>query len=309
MAEEIELISVVVPCFNEAANIAELYAQLQPVLSEFYSYELIFVDDGSSDNTPEKILDLQRSDENIRLLQLSRNFGHQAALKAGLDNAIGNCVISMDADLQHPPEIIPDLIKKWKEGFEVVYTQREEGNDLPWLKRTTSKLFYRIAQRLTSVHIHPGTADYRLLDRKVVDVIKDLDESYLFFRGLVSWAGFRQTSVKFKAKDRYAGKSNYTYRKMFSLAMSGITSFSVRPLQLAMVLGLVIAALAGIYGIYVIYIFAFTDNAIPGWASTTASVLFIGGVQLIMLGILGEYVGKAFMEGKRRPTYIIRERH
>ncbi len=309
MAEESVLISVVVPCFNEAANIAELYTQLQPVLSTFEKYELIFVDDGSSDNTPERILDLQKSDENIRLLQLSRNFGHQAALKAGLDNAIGNCVISMDADLQHPPEIIPDLIKKWKEGFEVVYTQREDGDDLPWLKRTTSKLFYRIAQRLTSVRIHPGTADYRLLDRKVVDVIKDLDESYLFFRGLVSWAGFRQTSVKFKAKDRYAGKSNYTYGKMFSLAMSGITSFSVRPLQLAMVLGLVIAALAGIYGVYVIYIFAFTDNAIPGWASTTASVLFIGGVQLIMLGILGEYVGKAFMEGKRRPTYIIRERH
>lgn len=301
-------ISVVVPCFNEAGNIEALYAQLWPVLSAFLKYELLFVDDGSSDGTVQSINGLGVNNANIRLIQLSRNFGHQAALKAGLDHALGNCVISLDADLQHPPALIPEMVKKWQEGFEVVFTQREEDPNLSWMKRTTSRLFYRIAQKLSSVKIHPGSADFRLLDREVVNVLKDLDESYLFLRGLVSWVGFKQTAVTYKANDRFAGTSNYSYRKMFSLALSGITSFSIRPLQLSIFLGLFIATLAGIYGIYVVYIFAFTDQAVTGWASTTASVLFIGGVQLVMLGILGEYVGKGFMEGKRRPTYIVRKK-
>jgi dolichol-phosphate mannosyltransferase len=191
----------------------------------------------------------------------------------------------------------------------VVFTQREEDKNLSWLKRATSKFFYRLAQNLTSVQIHQGTADFRLLDRAVVDVLKQMDESYLFIRGLVSWVGFKQTAISYTASDRFSGKSSYTYRKMFSLALSGITSFSIRPLQLSIILGLVIATLAGIYGLYVIYIFAFTESAIEGWASTTASVLFIGGVQLIMLGILGEYVGKGFIEGKRRPNYVIRKKN
>jgi glycosyltransferase involved in cell wall biosynthesis len=300
-------VSLVVPCFNESENIVALYGLLQPVLAHFSRYELLFVDDGSTDRTAEKIRALKTNDPNIRLLQLSRNFGHQAALKAGLDHSTGDCVISLDADLQHPPAVIPELVKKWQEGFEVVLTQREEDPNLSWAKRTTSRLFYRLAQKLSSVTIHPGSADFRLLDRSVVDVLKGLDESYLFLRGLVSWVGFRQTSVSYKANERFSGTSNYTYRKMFSLALSGITSFSIRPLQLSIFLGLLIASLAGIYGLYVIYIFAFTDEAVTGWASTTASVLFIGGVQLVMLGILGEYVGKGFMEGKRRPTYIIRK--
>lgn len=313
MSEELSsrdpFVSAVVPCFNEAGNIQELYDQLQPVLASYTKYELIFVDDGSSDNTTELIEGLGSKNPAVKLIQLSRNFGHQAALKAGLDHASGDCIISLDADLQHPPELIPDLIKKWQEGYEVVFTQREEDKNLSWLKRATSKLFYRLAQKLTSVQIHQGTADFRLLDRAVVDVLKQMDESYLFIRGLVSWVGFKQTAISYSANDRFSGKTNYTYRKMFSLALSGITSFSIRPLQLSIVLGLVIATLAGIYGLYVIFIFAFTENAIEGWASTTASVLFIGGVQLIMLGILGEYVGKGFIEGKRRPNYVIRKKN
>jgi len=301
-------ISVVVPCYNEVGNIQALYDQLAPVLATYPSHELVFVDDGSKDDTVRLIESLSQKDPSVKLLQLSRNFGHQAALKAGLDHAQGDCVISLDADLQHPPDLIPDLIKKWQEGYEVVFTQREEDPNLSWIKRATSKLFYRLAQKLSSVQIHPGTADFRLLDREVVDVLKQLDESYLFIRGLVSWVGFKQTAISYKPQGRFAGESNYTYHKMFSLALSGITSFSIRPLQLSIVLGLVIASLAGIYGLYVIYIFAFTNQAMPGWASTTASVLFIGGVQLIMLGVLGEYVGKGFMEGKRRPTYIVRKK-
>ena len=301
-------ISVVVPCYNEVGNIQALYDQLAPVLATYPSHELVFVDDGSKDDTVRLIESLSQKDPSVKLLQLSRNFGHQAALKAGLDHAQGDCVISLDADLQHPPDLIPDLIKKWQEGYEVVFTQREEDPNLSWIKRATSKLFYRLAQKLSSVQIHPGTADFRLLDREVVDVLKQLDESYLFIRGLVSWVGFKQTAISYKPQGRFAGESNYTYHKMFSLALSGITSFSIRPLQLSIVLGLVIASLAGIYGLYVIYIFSFTNQAMPGWASTTASVLFIGGVQLIMLGVLGEYVGKGFMEGKRRPTYIVRKK-
>lgn len=299
---------MVVPCYNEAGNIQALYNQLAPVLAPYPSATIIFVDDGSTDETVSLIKELSRKDSNVHLIELSRNFGHQAALKAGLDDAEGECVISLDADLQHPPELIPELIKKWEEGYDVVFTQREEDPDLSWAKRTTSKLFYRLAQKLSSVQIHPGTADFRLLDREVVDVLKQLDESYLFIRGLVSWVGFNQTAIAYKPQGRFAGESTYTYRKMFSLALSGITSFSVRPLQLSMLLGLIIASLAGVYGIYVLYIVAFTNAAMPGWASTTASVLFIGGVQLIMLGVLGEYVGKGFMEGKRRPTYIVRKR-
>ena len=301
-------VSIVVPYFNESGNIQALYNLLCPVMAEYTRYEFIFVDDGSEDNTVELIEAIRSTDSNVKLIALSRNFGHQAALKAGLDNASGDCVISLDADLQHPPDLIPDLIKKWKEGYEVVFTQREEDPNLSWMKRATSKLFYRLAQKLTSVEIHQGTADFRLMDRAVVDVLKGLDESYLFIRGLVSWVGFKQTAITYKANDRFAGKSNYTYRKMVALALSGITSFSIKPLQLSIVLGLIIASLAGIYGIYVVYAFAFTDQALPGWTSTTASVLFIGGVQLIMLGVLGEYVGKGFIEGKRRPNYIIRKK-
>ena len=307
LSNKTPFVSVVIPCFNEAGNIRVLYDQLAPILASYPTRELLFVDDGSKDETVGLVEALSKKDATVKLIQLSRNFGHQAALKAGLDSAKGDCVISLDADLQHPPELIPDLIRKWQEGHEVVFTQREEDPNLSWMKRATSKLFYRLAQKLTSVQILQGTADFRLLDREVVGVLKQLDESYLFIRGLVSWVGFKQTSISYKPQSRFAGESNYTYRKMFSLALSGITSFSIKPLQLSMLLGLFIASLAGIYGLYVIYIFAFTDQAMPGWASTTASVLFIGGVQLIMLGVLGEYVGKGFMEGKRRPTYIIRK--
>lgn len=302
------LVSVVVPCHNEEGNIAQLHQELVQALQGNFEFELLFIDDGSTDDTVAAVQELMATDKRVKLIELSRNFGHQAALKAGLDHAKGNCVISMDADLQHPPSVMMELLKKWQEGFEVVYTQRLPDKELSFLKRKTSYLFYRLAEKLSSVPLHQGTADFRLLDRKVVDVLCELEERYLFYRGLVSWVGFKQTAVEYKAADRFAGKTNYTYRKMLSLALSGITSFSIRPLQLSIVLGFIIATLAGIYGVYVIYAFAFTDQALPGWTSTTASVLFIGGIQLILLGILGEYVGKGFMEGKRRPPYVIRKK-
>ncbi len=301
-------VSVVVPCYNEQGNIAELYKKLNEVLAEYNQAEIIFVDDGSTDSTNAIIKKLTENDKRVQLISLTRNFGHQFALKAGLDHASGECVISLDADLQHPPSLIPDMIKKWNEGYDVVYTRRRDNRNLPFYKGFTSRCFYRLAKMFSSVDMHPGAADFRLLDRAVVDVLKECRENYLFIRGLVSWAGFRQTCIEYSPQDRFAGKTKYSLRKMISFAFTGITSFSIKPLQISLILGLIIAGLSFLYGLYVIYVYTFTNQALPGWASTTASVLFIGGVQLIILGILGQYVGMTFIENKRRPNYVIRKK-
>lgn len=301
-------VSVVVPCFNEEGNLAELYTQLLKALDAYPNREFIFVDDGSTDNTPALLEEIAEKDKDVKIIILSRNFGHQFALKAGLDHATGDCVISLDADLQHPPELIPELISKWRQGHEVVYTIRRDTTQTSFFKRITASFFYRIARKLSSVEVHPGAADFRLLDRAVVDVLKECRENYLYLRGLVAWAGFRQTFIEYTPNERFAGKTKYSTRKMIRFALAGITSFSIRPLQLSLVLGIIIAGLAFLYGLYVLYIYAFTDKAVAGWASTTASVLFIGGIQLIVLGILGEYIGKTFMENKKRPAYVVRRR-
>lgn len=301
-------VSVVVPCYNEESGISELYRHLTDVLAAYPAYEILFVDDGSHDQTVHTIEALAAKDKRVKLIVLSRNFGHQFALKAGLDNATGDCVISLDADLQHPPQLIPELIKKWQEGYEVVYTIRKDTAKTSFFKRITASFFYWIARKLSSVEVHPGAADFRLLDRAVVDVLKECRENYLYLRGLVSWAGFRQTALEYIPNDRFAGKTKYSLGKMIRFAMAGITSFSTRPLQLSLVLGIIIAGLAFLYGLYVIYIYTFTEQAVAGWASTTASVLFIGGIQLIVLGILGEYIGKTFIENKKRPAYVVRKR-
>jgi len=301
-------VSVVVPCYNEEVNIPELYRQLSEVLLAYPNHELIFVDDGSSDNSISLLETIAAGDKSVRIIELSRNFGHQFALKAALDHAAGDCVISLDADLQHPPGLIPELISKWQEGFEVVYTIRKDTASTSFFKRATANFFYWIARKLSSVEVHPGAADFRLLDRAVVDVLKECRENYLYLRGLVSWAGFRQTALEYVPNERFAGQTKYSLKKMIRFALAGITSFSIRPLQLSLVLGIIIAGLAFLYGLYVIYVHTFTDHAVAGWASTTASVLFIGGIQLIVLGILGEYIGKTFMENKKRPTYVVRRR-
>lgn len=299
------LVSIVVPCHNEAANIPLVHEACCAALGD-HRAEFLYVDDGSTDATPHVLEELRAKDPRVKPLLLSRNFGHQQALKAGLDHAQGDCTISLDGDMQHPPELIPTLIAEWRAGHEVVYTIRRDDGRTPLLKRLTSAVFYAIARRLTDVEIHPGAADFRLLDRAVVDVLRTCGEQHLFMRGMISWAGFRQKAVEYTPAPRNAGRSSYSVRKMGSLALAGITAFSIRPLRIAMVLGLAIAALAAAYGCYVIYTQLFTDRAVAGWASTTASVLFIGGIQLVMLGVLGEYVGKGFIEVKKRPGYIIR---
>ncbi|MFH1118805.1 MAG: glycosyltransferase family 2 protein [Bacteroidota bacterium] len=302
-------VSIVIPCFNEKDNIRVIYQQLTDVLNIYPEYELIFVDDGSTDSTLEIIKSVSVSDTRVRYLSLSRNFGHQHALKAGLDHATGNCIISLDADLQHPPSLIPLLMEKWKEGFDVVNTIRSEQKSLSTYKKLSSKLFYSIVNKFSSVEIIPGAADYRLLDRKVVEALKQFDENYIFLRGLIPWMGFKQTSIRFEPAERHTGKTKYSFIRMLRLALDGITSFSIRPLYLSIAVGSIIAGIAFIYGIYAVYVHLFTDNALPGWTSITASVLFIGGIQLIMLGIIGIYLGKLFIENKKRPNYIIHHKN
>lgn len=299
-------LSVVVPCHNEAGNLHMLYARLRPQLELFEKCEVIFVDDGSTDHTASIVRQLAMEDERIRLIQLSRNFGHQAALKAGIDQARGDCIVSLDADLQHPPELIPSMVGQWLEGYDVVTTRRLETRGEPFFKRLFSRFFYRLIRFLSDIDLPPGSADFRLIDRSVAEVLRSMKERDIFLRGLISWAGFRQTSLDYIANERFTGASKYNFRKMTRLALAGITSFSVKPLRLSIVLGLLIALLAVLYGVYILYIYLYTDRAIPGWASTTGSILLLGSIQLIVLGILGEYLGKLFMENKRRPPYIIR---
>ena len=301
-------VSVVIPAFNEEGNFEQLTGKLVDLLSKYPSYEILFVDDGSEDNTLAILQDLQRRNPRIRWLSLSRNFGHQNALKAGLDNALGDCVITMDADLQHPPRMIPQFIEKWQEGYDIVTTIRKDDRRVFFLKRLTSGMFYRLMNRLSDIHVPKGAADFRLLDRAVVEVLKDTKEYYLFFRGMISWIGFKQYALQYTPDERFAGRTKYSLKRMLAFALTGFTSFSLKPLRLSVLLGLLFAVLAFIYGIYAILMKLFTDQAIPGWASVLVSVLFIGGIQLIVLGIIGEYIGKLFMESKQRPHYIIKEK-
>lgn len=302
-------ISLVVPFYNEESNIDVVYKELKTVLSPYPDVELIFVDDGSTDGSLQIVKALSESDASVKFLSLSRNFGHQNALKAGLDSSSGDCVISIDADLQQPPARITGMIDKWLEGYDVVYSIRNKDRNLPVMKRFTSNLFYWFINLISDVKINKGTADFRLLDKKVVNELRKLSENYLFIRGLIPWLGFKQAFIHFDQDPRLSGKSKYTYRKMFRFASSGITSFSVRPLKISILIGTIIAIIAFIYALYAIYCALFTDKVIEGWTSILVSVLFLGGIQLIMIGILGEYLGKMFIENKRRPNYVIDEKN
>ena len=301
-------VSVIIPSFNEENNIRPLYDSLSEHTKEFNT-EIIFIDDGSSDKTLDNIKELAAQNKNIRYISFSRNFGHQNALKAGYDNATGDCVISMDADMQHPAELIPEMIRLWKQGYKIVSTKRLQDKSLGIFKRFTSKLYYKILNLLSEIKIESGAADFRLLDKQVVKELQQINEKFLFFRGLIPWLGFSQIQLEYMAAERFSGKTKYSFSKMLHFASDGITSFSVRPLKISIYLGFIIAFIAFLYILYAIYIAVFTNNAITGWTSTIISVLFIGGIQLIMIGILGNYLGKLFMENKNRPNYIIKEKN
>lgn len=302
-------VSVIVPAYNEAENVARTASAIVAVLRQFPDYELLFVDDGSSDGTAEAVASLAEQNPKVKLLSFSRNFGHQYALKAGLDHATGDCVVSMDADLQHPPALVTQMVAKWLEGEEIVYTIRKDESR--WsAKSLASRFFYKVFDLMTprQIRLEPGAADFRLLDRAVVEVFKDIDERSLFLRGMVGWVGFRQFAIEYTPASRAAGESKYSVTKMARLALDGLTSFSIMPLRWSALLGLTIWAVTCVYGIYAAAAWAMSGRTITGWTSLILSVLFTAGTQLLMLGIFGEYLGKMYMEAKKRPLYIIRKK-
>jgi glycosyltransferase involved in cell wall biosynthesis len=301
-------LSVVAPCFNEEGVLHELYRRISQVLEgSGESWELVLVNDGSRDRTPEIMRELHVQDERVKIVDFARNFGHQIAVTAGMDYARGDAVVLIDADLQDPPELILEMLAKWREGYEVVYAIRAERKGETWFKEFTAKAFYRIIYKITDIDIPMDTGDFRLMDRKVVDALKTMHEKHRFMRGMSVWVGFRQTGVKYVRAERYAGETKYPLKKMLKFAMDGITSFSYFPLQLATYIGFA-AALIAVLGIIVTIILRLSgSHAFLGQATTLVSVLFLGGVQLICLGILGEYLGRIYDEVKGRPLYIVRE--
>ena len=300
--------SIVAPIYNELENIPELYRRVREVMSGMQgTWELVLVDDGSSDGSTDAIRALGKQDKHVRPVIFARNFGHQVAITAGWDYAHGDAVVIIDADLQDPPEVIPDLIAKWHEGYEVVYAVRAEREGETWFKRTTASMFYRIVHRITDVKIPVDTGDFRLMDRKVVNVMNSMREKHRFLRGMSAWVGFRQIGVPYKRAMRFAGVTKYPFKKMFRLALNAITGFSYFPLQLATYFGFASAGVA-IIAIPVVAIMRMTGSQFfGGQATTLISVLFLGGVQLISLGVLGEYLGRIYDEVKGRPLYIVRE--
>jgi dolichol-phosphate mannosyltransferase len=300
--------SVVAPIYNEKENLPELYRRVNETMdSTGEPWELVLVDDGSTDGSTDIIRDLGKKDPRVRPIIFARNFGHQIAITAGWDYARGDAVAIIDADLQDPPELIVEMAKKWKEGYEVVYAVRAEREGESWFKLWTASLFYRIIYRITDVKIPLDTGDFRLMDRKVVDVLKKMRERHRFPRGMSAWVGFKQIGVEYKRAARVAGETKYPFRKMFRLALNAITSFSYFPLQVATFFGFASAGLAIIAIPIVVYMRASGSQAFFGQATTLIAVLFLGGVQLICVGILGEYIGRLYDEAKGRPLYIVRE--
>jgi polyisoprenyl-phosphate glycosyltransferase len=301
-------LSIVVPAFNEEQNVAALYQELTSVLnSTGIDYEIIFVDDGSSDNTFNEVRKLTANGKNVRGVSLSRNFGHQVAIMAGLMQSKGNLVIMMDADLQHPPEIIPLLLEEQKKGFDIVNTKRLDPKGTGVAKKITSRFFYGFLNKLSDIKIEPAAADFRLMTRKAVDAFLQFEERDRFTRGLVSWMGFSQTIVEYTASARHAGKSKYTLRKMIRFGMDGITSFSSKPLRISFYSGFILFIIGLVYAIYAV-VQNVSGETVQGWTSILVSVLIIGGFQLLSIGIVGEYIARIFNETKSRPLFFIKDK-
>jgi len=299
-------ISLIIPVYNEQENIPVVFDRVSSVLVG-ESFEVIFIDDGSTDHSLKVLQGLSEKSVFLKVISFSRNFGHQSALKAGLDYAQGNCVISLDCDLEHPPHYLTEMLSLWRQGADVVITQREQSLNLSFFKRVTSKGFYSAIRFLSDIPIDPGTADFRLLDRRVVESCKSITENELFWRGIIPWLGFKTKTIRYSQAKRQHGESKYTLTKMIKLSVVGITSFSVKPLHLSLYFGAALSVFSFIYLAYAIYVRLFTNLTLSGWASVIASILLIGGVQLVILGVFGIYLGKLFIQAKGRPQYIVRE--
>ena len=304
-------LSVVVPLFNEAANVDELLRRIRNVIAGLTvapaAYEIVLVDDGSRDATLEKLLDAAHQDPHLRVISLSRNFGHQIAATAGLDASRGDAVVLMDGDLQDPPELIDAFLEKFRDGYDVVFATRRRRAGESRFKLLTAALFYRTIRRLTNVSIPVDTGDFRLMSRRVVAALRGSRERHRFIRGLVSWVGYKQTGIEYDRAERFSGESKYPVSKMLKFAIDGITAFSEIPLRLATWFGFFVSAIAFIVAIYEVGLRVFTGYNLPGYTSTIFAILFLGGVQLITIGILGEYVGRVYDEIKGRPLYLVAE--
>ncbi|MEN3185783.1 MAG: glycosyltransferase family 2 protein [Atribacterota bacterium] len=299
-------VSIVIPVFDEEDVLSETYRRLTTVMEKIgQSYELIFVNDGSQDGSRVILEELARKDQRVRVIHFSRNFGHQAAITAGMDYARGRAVIVIDADLQDPPEVIPEMLTKWREGYEVVYGKRIKREGETFFKRFTALLFYRLLQKMTNVDIPLDTGDFRLLDRKVVEVMRLLREKNRFVRGLVSWIGFRQVALPYVREKRFAGETKYPLRKMLKLAWDGMTSFSDKPLKIASYVGFLLSLVSFVYLLVIIISKLLGKSTVPGWASLAVINLFFSGIILVILGVMGEYIGRIYDEAKGRPLYIV----
>ena len=302
------LYSVVVPAYNEEEVIGETYKRLTSVMRGMSEpYEIIFVNDGSRDRTAEIIAGFCTEDDSVRLINFTRNFGHMPAITAGMDNVRGQAVFIIDADLQDPPELFPEMAARWKEGYHVAYGKRVKRMGESWFKKVTAKIFYRFIRRLTTVDLPPDTGEFRLIDRRVCEAVSKLPERHRYIRGLVSWVGFRQVAVEYVREERFAGETKYPFRKMVSFALDAITAFSYKPLKLATSLGFIMSLVSFIYLLVIVGQRVFTDRLVSGWATTVGVVLLSQGLVLMILGLMGEYIGRIYEEIKGRPTYIILE--
>jgi polyisoprenyl-phosphate glycosyltransferase len=301
------LISVVAPVYNEAETVAELHRRLTAALAPLGRYEVVFVDDGSTDGTWDVLRELAQEDVRLRLLRLSRNFGHQIALSAGLDHARGDAVVSMDGDLQDPPELIPDLVESWLEGADVVFAVRRRREGETWFKLATASAFYKLINSVSSVDIPEQAGDFRLLSRRALDALLAMPERARYLRGMSSWIGFRQSQVEYTRDARRAGQTKYPLRRMLHFAGDAVTSFSATPIRFVAGLGFASVALCLVALAWSLYVRLFTDQTVAGWTSVMVLVLFLGGVQLLSLGIIGQYVGRIFDEVKGRPLYFVDE--
>ena len=301
-------LSIIIPIYNEEKNIPLLFDRLKKVATDLaISYEFIFINDGSKDQSLELIRSLAQKDNMVRYINLSRNFGHQIAVTAGIDASKGNAVVIIDADLQDPPELIIEMYQKMQEGFQVVYARRKTRTGESFLKKHTAKLFYRLLAKITSIKIPLDTGDFRIIDRKVVDVLKNMPEQQKYLRGQIAWVGFKQTYVLYDRDERFAGETGYTYKKMIQLALDGITSFSNLPLKFATMTGFFVSGITFLLSLYALYARFISKDYVPGWTSLILAVLFIGGVQLISIGIIGEYISRLSANVRKRPLYTVEE--
>jgi polyisoprenyl-phosphate glycosyltransferase len=301
--------SIVIPIYNEQETLEELYTRLRALMDDLDGpAEVVLVDDGSSDDSYPMMVDISGRDERFRVVHLSRNFGHQIATTAGLDLARGRAVVIIDADLQDPPEVVLEMAVKWREGFDIVYGQRQERRGETWFKRATASLFYRVLRGLTDVDIPAEVGDFRLIDRGALEAYKAMRENNRYLRGMFSWVGYKQIGVPYVRAPRFAGTTKYPLRKMLRLAANGIVSFSHVPLRFALIVGMGVAGLSFLVGVYALGVKWF-GQTVPGWASTVVPIAFLGGVQLIVLGVMGAYIGRIYDEVKQRPLYIVRNLH